>query len=313
MKPPRTPDIDTFLTPDMETIEPDELSKFGYNVPDLVFEYGDLRAVPGRIARVLPTILRTKKNIERGFKSLSDNPRSPLRTADQSFFEGLSSFARSLGILDIGYTEVPRSHIFSNKKILFDKAIVITMAMEKQKMALAPEIQAGKEVWRTYHALGIASNRIAAFLREHGFSAQPGAALGGETNYCMLAQKAGLGWIGKHGLLISPEAGPSLRIAAVYTNIENLPMTDARAEGHNWISDFCSSCLHCVSSCPGRAIYQTNRVDELGRETAVDLKKCVVPFSKTLGCSVCIRTCTFFKGDYALIKKNFMKARSESL
>lgn len=67
MKPPETADIKDYLTPEMPVIDPDENSKFGHNVPDIVFTYGDKRAGLKKVLRVLPTFLRTKKNIEKGF------------------------------------------------------------------------------------------------------------------------------------------------------------------------------------------------------------------------------------------------------
>jgi len=114
------------------------------------------------------------------------------------------------------------------------------MEMDNSRIARTPQMPAGTEVWRTYDRLGLIVNRVARFLRKRGFGAQAGAALGGDVNYPLLAQKAGLGHIGKHGLLISPGRGPSRRIAAVYTSIENLPVTDSGR--YAWIADFCSGC-----------------------------------------------------------------------
>jgi epoxyqueuosine reductase QueG len=165
----------------------------------------------------------------------------------------------------------------------------------------APGPQAGKEVWRTYERLGSHVNRIAAVLRAAGYRAQAGSPLGGDVSYPMLAQKAGIGYMGKHGLLITPDSGPSLRIAAIYTEIENLPYTDST--DHAWVRDFCETCLKCVKSCPAGAIYRHNRVYGDGSRQCIDYTKCAKPFSETLGCSVCIRDCTFFTGDYYTIKR----------
>ena len=41
----------------------------------------------------------------------------------------------------------------------------------------------------------------------------------------------------------------------------------------------------------------------LGATTHIDYKKCAIPFSQYAGCSVCIKECTFFKGDFDNIKK----------
>ena len=78
------------------------------------------------------------------------------------------------------------------------------------------------------------------------------SALGGITDYTHLAELAGFGAIGYHGLLITPEFGPRVRLAAVFTSIEDLPST--ATDEHAWIEDFCRECVKCVRQCPPQAI-----------------------------------------------------------
>ncbi|WP_367884707.1 4Fe-4S dicluster domain-containing protein [Thermococcus sp. JCM 11816] len=191
--------------------------------------------------------------------------------------------------------------------MLFENAIVLIGEMRKEEIAKAPGVRAGIEVWRTYYRLTRAAYKIAEFLRERGYNAQPDPAVGGSTNFPLLAQKAGLGYIGKHGLLITPpENGPSVRIGAFYTDLE-LPYTDERVREYEWIPDFCDRCNACVRACPAQAIYITPK-RENSREVHIDYTKCAVVFSRTLGCSVCVKECTFTKGgSYERIKRAYEK------
>ena len=61
-----------------------------------------------------------------------------------------------------------------------------------------------------------------------------------------LAQKAGLGWRGKHTLLLNREAGSSFVLGEIYTDLP-LP-TDSVPENH------CGSCQKCIDICPTGAI-----------------------------------------------------------
>jgi len=66
-------------------------------------------------------------------------------------------------------------------------------------------------------------------------------------NHKMAATSAGLGWIGKNGLLINPDYGPRLSLATV--------LTDARLSPDVPIERcLCGECLLCIEHCPSKAI-----------------------------------------------------------
>jgi epoxyqueuosine reductase len=79
----------------------------------------------------------------------------------------------------------------------------------------------------------------------------------------LAAQLAGLGWIGKSGLLIRPDVGPRLRLVTV--------LTDAPLPISKPVEDRCGDCLACIEGCPGNALaeregfddWRGNRVDRI--------------------------------------------------
>lgn len=68
-----------------------------------------------------------------------------------------------------------------------------------------------------------------------------------------LARNAGLGWIGKHTLLLSREAGSWFFLGEIYTDLP-LPI-DAPPSAH------CGSCTRCIDVCPTQAIVAPYRLD----------------------------------------------------
>ena len=69
-----------------------------------------------------------------------------------------------------------------------------------------------------------------------------------------LAEKAGLGWMGKHSLLIDPEAGSWFFLGEIYTNLP-LPPTPAQQP------DRCGACKACINHCPTGAIVGDKLID----------------------------------------------------
>jgi len=68
-----------------------------------------------------------------------------------------------------------------------------------------------------------------------------------------LATKAGLGWRGKHTLLLNREAGSWFFLGEIYTDLD-LPVDQPEAE-------HCGNCTRCIDVCPTRAIVAPYELD----------------------------------------------------
>ncbi|MFX1330102.1 MAG: 4Fe-4S dicluster domain-containing protein [Promethearchaeota archaeon] len=248
-------------------------------------------------------MLSIMRNINLTIDSLNENPVSPTNGTSGDFIDELKEFAYSQGVDIIHFTKLPQDLIFQEFGILFDNAIVLAMEMSQEKIDQAPSQVTFKMVFDTYDSLGIAANKIAAFLREHGYAAQADHPLGGTALFPPLAQKAGIGFVGKHGLLITPRFGPRVRLAAVYTSVRNLP--DSKENNHSWIEEYCKACGRCINECPPQAIRQETLVHDSGLRTDIIQQSCFEYFVEFYGCSVCIKVCPFSKGPeaYERLKK----------
>ncbi len=60
------------------------------------------------------------------------------------------------------------------------------------------------------------------------------------------AQKAGIGWLGKHTNVIHPEKGSYFFLSAILTNLPFIPDSP--------VEDRCGSCSQCIEVCPTKAI-----------------------------------------------------------
>jgi epoxyqueuosine reductase len=94
------------------------------------------------------------------------------------------------------------------------------------------------------------AGRIAEEIGAHGYRVFTDSAPVMEVE---LARKAGLGWRGKHTVLISREAGSYFFLGDIYTDLP-LP-ADAPVQDH------CGSCRKCIDICPTRAIVAPYQLD----------------------------------------------------
>ena len=94
---------------------------------------------------------------------------------------------------------------------------------------------------------------VAKKAQNAGFKAYPIPAsqtvnrekLEGAISHKLAANLAGLGWIGKNCLLITPDHGPRVRLATI--------LTDAPLRSGTSLTDRCGTCRDCVDICPVKA------------------------------------------------------------
>lgn len=235
--------------------------------------------------------------MEKTVKSMHVNPENPKTVADNEFIKNFENYAKQLGIASIGYVNVPSHLIFNERSIIKEHTIVLTLEMDRNIISNSPSQENQDMALQTYDELGKITNKLSDYMRKNGFAAQASHPAGGFVMYPWIAQIAGLGFSGRHGLLITPEFGPRQRISTIFTSITNLPRN---GDDHTWASNFCASCGRCIRKCPEKAIMEYPIEHEDGRLTHINSERCV-------GCTICIKECTFNKKDYYKIKEIYEK------
>ena len=117
-------------------------------------------------------LLSVIKNIHLSVDSLPENPVNASMQTSPEFLEELKEFAQSHGVNPLEFVKLPQDLIFQKMGVLFDNAIILAMEMSKDKIDKAASQETMNMVFGTYDDLGKAANRIAEFLREHGYAAQ---------------------------------------------------------------------------------------------------------------------------------------------
>ncbi|NQV55296.1 MAG: 4Fe-4S dicluster domain-containing protein, partial [Rhodospirillales bacterium] len=130
------------------------------------------------------------------------------------------------------------------------------------------------------------ATRLATRISAYGYDARVQANRG-EIPLPAYGQLAGLGELGKHGSLISPELGSAFRISAVSTDM--LLIADGPKDFG--IDEICTNCDICTRFCPGEAISsQKADVDGMLR-WQIDTPACHPHFLRLYGCKICLSVC----------------------
>ena len=141
------------------------------------------------------------------------------------------------------------------------------------------------------------ASRLSTALQRAGHRSFPVAAsqtVNSERHYGLFSHKlaahlAGLGWIGKSCLLVTPEVGPRIRWASI--------LTDAPLAAGQPMAEGCGSCMECTEACPPRAFTGRNFRAEEPREARFDVFKCYDYQRQeregmdSILCGICVHVC----------------------
>jgi ferredoxin len=233
------------------------------------------------------------------------NPETPKTSTTENFINKFENYAHSLGIKDIGYTRITSDLLIGDMFIQYPYTIVLSMEMDYEILETPPGMEAKKLNDSAYKKLGDISYKLSDYLRENGYATEVAHPYGGVVKFSQLGQKAGLGWIGQSGLLISPELGPRQKISAIFVSIVNLPIKDHNE--HSWITEYCEKCGKCIKACPEKALIEKETC--YGEKEIEFIQEICIGCNQ--GCTSCIEECPFNQKEYTQIKNRFDKMNSK--
>jgi epoxyqueuosine reductase QueG len=98
------------------------------------------------------------------------------------------------------------------------------------------------------------------------------------------AYLAGLGTFGINNMLLTPEFGPRVRFASIFTSAEIPP-------GEIMEKDLCTRCLQCVNACPVKALDGRDYPESLTEKKTCTARSEALANRHISPCGLCIRVC----------------------
>jgi len=224
----------------------------------------------------------------------------------------IKAFTKELGADIVGVAEYDPRFTFTDSELLnHTRVIAFGFAMTYDVISdLGADSQ--QEVHRVYYRMYDISVRLAQYIGSMGYQARAHANAG-ELAHIPYAYLAGLGELGKHGSLISPELGSSFRLGMVSTD---LPL-DVDGPKDYGIDDMCTHCNVCTRFCPAEAIHEKKQLVNGVERWHVDTGACEPYFLQLWGCKICLMVCLFngrslFKEAYKAPARDIAKRKNAS-
>jgi reductive dehalogenase len=293
----------------------DRYNEFYKNNPDMIPLDEKFRSKPGLLdseaSKFHPLGFRAADAsffaIDR-YKPFVDGEPNPIKEdlTDLDVSNFIKSWAVKLGAVEVGICELKDYHWYSTigrgeeyGKEVDDShkyAIAFSVEMDKDMVDAAPTTSIIMESAQQYLESGKIAIQIAQFIRSLGYNARAHI----DGNYrlvCpLVGRDAGLGEIGRMGLLMNEKTGPRHRLAVVTTD---LSLKTDRKKSNPAIEHFCSICKKCADVCPSAAISKNDReiIDGVER-WQINSEACFTYWCQVgTDCGQCIRVCPFSHPD----------------
>jgi len=209
--------------------------------------------------------------------------------------------ARFFGAGNAGITRVDRRWLYAPNEGDDERvpeelryAVVMTFPMDAQAIATSPALPSAAASGFGYTRMLVGIVSIAEFIRDLGYRALPS---GNDTGLNIpMAVDAGLGELGRNGMLLTPQRGPMQRIGKVFTDMPMETDSPVSFGAH----DYCVRCKQCATACDANAISYDAEPSFEPSPTSnpfvlkwhVDAEKCFsFWFEQGSDCSTCISVC----------------------
>jgi epoxyqueuosine reductase len=265
-------------------------SPFFWHPPDQ-HPYGDLQMVARQNSRKCPgsTEAFAAAYNHPGLCPIAEDRRAG---AAEDFANEVKLFALSHEADAVGIAAMDPLYVFEGYTVEEPWVIVLALAHNYERLRQVPSDETNGvgvcDIGDQYARGTRASYALANWIRWQGYNAQ--AYPGPMADALLLVPPAiasGLGELGKHGSLISPEFGAGVRLAGVTTDMPLIATAPIRFGA----DDFCQNCQACTTACPPGAIQRQKQMVRGVERWYVDFDKCIPYFAEAASCGICIATC----------------------
>lgn len=190
----------------------------------------------------------------------------------------------------VGRAHYPGKQIGPEINLPHNTVVVVATHLRLTHLRSAPELSSLIEIVHNYLQLAKITVTLAKYIRLLGYSARAHDLLNYQILLTPAAIDAGLGELGRNGVLINEKYGSALKIAAVTTD---LPLALDKPVDLG-VDEYCRQCQICAKYCPVGAIplTQDKRIVRGVRKWKINENACYT-YWRTIGtdCGICLSVC----------------------
>lgn len=240
-----------------------------------------------------------------------DGPVNPVVTAlsPERAAEKIKGWAEYLGVDFVRVGPLDPLYVYSHKGRTYGReginepevgtpielnhkhAIVLVNGLDTVLLRGAPKKQVLFAIHKAYFQLGTVAVTLADYIRKLGYPARAHIVRNYQVIVPPIAIDAGVGELGRNGIVISKEFGQAMKMAVITTD---LPIAyDGKAK--LGVDNICRNCRICAQNCPAGAINHGNKKVVRGVERYPFNPEACFSTWKTTGtdCGVCMISCPF--------------------
>ena len=242
-----------------------------------------------------------------GMMPLAESARPAREWIDELRARGRKAGADFLGVADMAGAYATVAEMTGRPVRPGDawpRAVSVGVALDEGIVNGIPKVTAAygvhfyREGWPAAKKVAAA---LSAWLKQEGFATARSSRLLPGGGIKVAARYAGLAWIGKSCLAVSPEVGPRAAWEVVFTNA---PLTPSAKKP---LDRQCGDCRRCVDICPVKAYTGIDFNEKDNPRKRYDTGKCLAYRRKlgniyTIGaCALCMEVCPYGKASNILL------------
>ncbi len=218
----------------------------------------------------------------------------------------IKSYGTFMGADLVGICEIPDYAYYSHdkngnpveKKYKYAICIIVDQDYDTLEASNGKDWISGAQSYMSYSKAAFTASAMAKYIQSQGFEAKDNHLLDYQVIVPPLLELAGIGEMGRYGIVINPSMGSRFKASVVLTN---MPMAIDKPIKFG-VQEFCKVCKKCAKECPSQAIaHDDEKIIHNGyKKYGFDYASCSkFRLSNPHGssCGNCIKVCPFNKSE----------------